>query len=379
MTLDMIATPDFPHGTVAGYRKGCKSEGACPTGYGQTCARADRRRASEFQYGKAFGNGREVAFLQAEEARSENPPVKSAKVQAAAHQQRKDAHLPDAPLETVESRTDDIRAALAERSAADIERARLERDMDRAERTYRGPAVAAITETKEERHDREAQERSDRRADLATPSGPPTPPDVDMIPHHRRGLEDDPTAPDIRIERRPGRPLNAHPFPRADATAKAKSEGQLRAHVRQREHALATASADAPYGLTLGGEPRKRAAPGTILTELGLRLTGDYPTTETPADRAPFPPVEPPAAVQEYADEQVATAREAADRIAAAIAADDTIPAPPTVPGATVDDMELAAREADRLTAVLADTNWREVARSLGRIADALEKLRGLA
>ncbi len=57
------------HGTTAGYEAGCRSTGGCPGADGpwaQTCSAAKTRSRSDWQYGKAVGNGREVEFLQRE-------------------------------------------------------------------------------------------------------------------------------------------------------------------------------------------------------------------------------------------------------------------------------------------------------------------------
>lgn len=56
----------------------------------------------------------------------------------------------------------------------------------------------------------------------------------------------------------------------------AKSRGTLASHPKQRDHALATASEQHPMGLTLGGEPRKRCAPGTVLVHGVLQATSEW-------------------------------------------------------------------------------------------------------
>lgn len=68
----------------------------------------------------------------------------------------------------------------------------------------------------------------------------------------------------------------------------AKSQGAFASHPKQRDHALATASERFPMGLTLGGEPRRRCAPGTVLVDGVLRRSDEAPTT---AAEAPVPEV----------------------------------------------------------------------------------------
>lgn len=297
-------TLDFPHGTTEGYRRGCHGSGACPGGYGQTCAAARTRANADWRYSKAVGNDREVEFLEREHAAA-TPPAKTAKVTAAAKQQRKQARVPEAnphegqPAKAYENPTAEERARERE------ERRHIERGTHPDGRPFHAPEPPLPL----------------------TPTIAPAPAATGFEVHPRRAS--------------------------AQTASKRKSDGQFAAHVKQRAHALATSTPEHPLGLSLNGTPRKRAAAGTAIGADG-KLHDISGLTNWKRTTSPGAAAIPPAAMAPLAPE-------------------------PPVTGATTDDVEDAAREADRVAALLANTDWRAVARSLGRIADAMEKLRGLA
>lgn len=91
------------------------------------------------------------------------------------------------------------------------------------------------------------------------------------------------------------------------STSVAKSQGAFASHPKQRDHALATASAEYPMGLTLAGEPRRRCAPGTVLVDGVLRrgddaanlLTSALPVPEVIAEEPePTAPIPAPATAE---------------------------------------------------------------------------------
>lgn len=212
-TLDTIAVAGFPHGTVEGFRLGCKSEGACPTGYGQTCVRADRRRSSDWQYGKAFGKGREVEFLEREQAAAAAPAPEKApgRDRAKANQERAQQRR----------QGNDTSAATADQ---------VRRGVDAEERPFHAPE-------------------------------PPLP--LEPILPDAAAFQSD-HSDDLGNWEQPAysRPARER---RGDTEQARRSQGQFAAHAEMREHAIRTATPEHPLGFTRDGRPAKRAAPGTVL------------------------------------------------------------------------------------------------------------------
>lgn len=215
------------HGTAAGYDAGCHTAGGCPGSseeFGQTCTEAKTRSRSEFRYGKAVANGREVEYLRAE-------------------------RHPAAQVFRAPAVDPDIAVAVDQMQPTSVgERVAIERTLqDRRDRVEVEPVV----------EDAPAPKPVARRKPVA-----PTPvaPDLDQWP--------EPSAPQ-------------------PAGSLAKSRGAFAAHPKQRDHALATATREHPMGLTLTGEPRRRCAPGTVLIEGVLRRSDDAANVLTSAPPAP--------------------------------------------------------------------------------------------
>lgn len=323
-------TVDYPHGTTTGYKRGCHGSGECPGGYGQTCVRASIRAASEWQYSRAVAKDREVEFLEREAAPAE-PPVKTAKAQRAEAQQRKNVReAPATPTGFQPDPSDRLDG------------------WDRTDPTARG-----VHEDGRPFHAPEPPRPIEPV--LGNPTTYPEarcPRTEAHTPHEwTRGLgayvsED-------RDTWCPGRLLPAG-FEVFDRNAqRGRSQEARRASAQastaaQRERALATATPEHPLGLKLDGTPRTRPAKGTRLVDGTLVEVVTMAHPDRDGSTPSTPPVAPPAAE-------------------------------PTVPGATTADLEEAAAAAERVAAMLANTDWKAVARSLGRIADAMEKLRGLA
>lgn len=258
----------FPHGTVAGYRQGCKSSGLCPGGYGQTCTQANVRASADWQYGKALAKDREVEFLERE-------------------------------WSAANAAGDDARPA-AEVSAK-VERAK------RLQQRQQGVPLSSP---------------------LVVQAEPVPAPEV--------------AASGFSRERRAN-----------------MSKGAFAAQQRQREHALATASAEHPLGLSLNGQPRKRLAAGTVLFQGRLMLRED--------------------AAAAIAAEVPRRGLTGGDLLQRAESAARPIPEVKVrQPEAPVAGLKAAAAEAERLSSLLTGTDWDAVAAALGRIADAVEAVRRL-
>lgn len=204
MVNEDLYAPDFPHGTESGYQRGCHSNGACPANveFGQSCAKAHGRYTMDHSYRRVVDNGAtlEIQRTSEREVRRMLSEIN---------------HIPAGDAPTV----------------------------DEVKRPTK-------YETSTEREEREVREMADRAWNKHVPKS------ADSEVNVSRETSVDVESSEAIDEGDQRRSDESDPTPSRRAIAQRENVR------RQREHALATVSPEAPFGRTMSGEPRRRQIPG---------------------------------------------------------------------------------------------------------------------
>lgn len=411
----MTDSLEFPHGTTKGYAQGCRSQGACPGLYGQTCSDARTRAASDYRYGKAVAKDREVEYLKGEHEAAQQQAAKTATRpgvdRARANQERAQSTRLSAPVSavTLEERTAELKAAVDERTAADAERRRqeaIDRGVHEDGRPFHAPAPPLPTKPVMPSAELLEAVRTGplpRQRCAKLDGHEPHSWERDGHWYRCTGEETSSHREDREAERRrPTRERNGM------TEQQRRSRGQLAAHAEQARHAIATATAENPLGLTQGGVPRNRLAPGTVLVDGQLVYRADlnavlaaYPTGLTEPQQ--LAAIRQRQADPAFADRvrETATVRPSRaqppvqQQAAVEVIASGTVPSiveeyirDGQVPGVSIGGTGLegltpaADAEQDRafqallrLQALIGTTDWRQVADTLTTVADSIERM----
>jgi hypothetical protein len=171
MSMRDMLDDSFPHGTPAGYTRGCKTESHCPAPV--SCMTVWMREKSDYGFAKKLAAGIPAAQIIAEEQAA----AKEAARAAAAVRAQQREHARAVPKRTRKAAPAaprrDPKAPTAERARAKPERVAADAERRKAERAEKLRVRAAEKEARAEQRAKErAKEREQRRAERAAARKP---------------------------------------------------------------------------------------------------------------------------------------------------------------------------------------------------------------